>query len=283
MKKIIIVLIIVLLASVVMAQNPFTSKNGKKTEYKQKSVVWLKIVEIQKELNSILTKNLKIMQEEFNFKILLTLLLIGFIYGVVHAIGPGHGKMLVGAYFLQGEASIFSSIKIGTIISITHSGSATILGILFGIFIKSAGMYKQDVQNYIGVISGVLIAILGIVYLVLALSKKEHVHKILAQENETLLGVFSGMVPCPVSLTVILFSIYLKMLWVGIAVVLALSLGMAVTISSIGIIMIKSRDFVEKFGKNRNSKKALIIQKILAASSSLIIIIIGVILALSRL
>lgn len=271
-----------LVSSMVMAQNPFTSKEGKKTEYRQKSVVWLKIVEVQKELNSTLTKNLKILQEEFNFKILLTLLLIGFIYGVVHALGPGHGKMLVGAYFLQGEASIFSSIKIGTIISITHSGSAAILGILFGIFMKSAGMYKHDVQNYIGLISGILIAILGIVYLFLSLFKKAHVHKILSQKNEALLGVFSGMVPCPVSLTIILFSIYLKMLWVGIAVVITLSLGMAVTISSIGIIMIKSRNLVGKFGKNKNSKKALIIQKVFAVSGSLIIIIIGVTLALSH-
>ncbi len=272
---------IITIAISLFAQNPFTSGKGKQTEAGTKSQVWLKTVQIQKDLNTTLTKNLKIMKEEFNLKIFLILLAIGFLYGVVHAIGPGHGKMLVGAYFLQNDASILSSIKIGSIISITHSGSAAILGILFGMFLKSFGMYKYDIQNYIGIISGGLIALLGITYLFINLLKKGHVHQILSNKNEIVLGIFSGMVPCPVSLTIILFSIYLQMLWLGIVTVIALSLGMAVTISFIGIIMIKSRGLVGKL-THKNSKRAEIMQKILAVSGSLIIILIGVSLVLSK-
>ncbi|MCK4956472.1 MAG: hypothetical protein KAS49_02465 [Candidatus Cloacimonetes bacterium] len=281
MKKILLIIMIITIAISLFAQNPFTSGKGKQTEAGTKSQVWLKTVQIQKDLNTTLTKNLKIMKEEFNLKIFLILLAIGFLYGVVHAIGPGHGKMLVGAYFLQNDASILSSIKIGSIISITHSGSAAILGILFGMFLKSFGMYKYDIQNYIGIISGGLIALLGITYLFINLLKKGHVHQILSNKNEIVLGIFSGMVPCPVSLTIILFSIYLQMLWLGIVTVIALSLGMAVTISFIGIIMIKSRGLVGKL-THKNSKRAEIMQKILAVSGSLIIILIGVSLVLSK-
>ena len=89
------------------------------------------------------------------------------------------------------------------------------------------------------------------------------------------------MVPCPVSLTIILFSIYLDLLWVGISCVLALSLGMAVTISLIGILVIKTRAVTE-FMTRKRSTLSLVMGKILSISGSLIIILIGVFMALSK-
>ncbi len=285
MKKIISIIIILSIVAILFAQNPFTSKTDKTkvTESKlSKNSLWLKIVDIQKNLNRSVSSSLRKLKQEFDYKIFLILIGVSFLYGVVHAIGPGHGKMLVGAYFLKEKASVFSSLKIGSIISITHSGSAAILGLLVGIFFKSAKMYKDDFQMYITIFSGILIAVLGVFYLLRSIFPKKFEHNHNSKEkNELLLGVFSGMVPCPVSLTIILFSIYLDLLWVGISCVLALSLGMAVTISLIGILVIKTRAVTE-FMTRKRSTLSLVMGKILSISGSLIIISIGVFMALSK-
>ncbi len=285
MKKNISIIIILSIVAILFAQNPFTSKTDKTkvTESKlSKNSLWLKIVDIQKNLNRSVSSSLRKLKQEFDYKIFLILIGVSFLYGVVHAIGPGHGKMLVGAYFLKEKASVFSSLKIGSIISITHSGSAAILGLLVGIFFKSAKMYKDDFQMYITIFSGILIAVLGVFYLLRSIFPKKFEHNHNSKEkNELLLGVFSGMVPCPVSLTIILFSIYLDLLWVGISCVLALSLGMAVTISLIGILVIKTRAVTE-FMTRKRSTLSLVMGKILSISGSLIIISIGVFMALSK-
>ena len=285
MKKTISIIIILSIVAILFAQNPFTSKTDKTkvTESKlSKNSLWLKIVDIQKNLNRSVSSSLRKLKQEFDYKIFLILIGISFLYGVVHAIGPGHGKMLVGAYFLKEKASVFSSLKIGSIISITHSGSAAILGLLVGIFFKSAKMYKDDFQMYITIFSGILIAVLGVFYLLRSIFPKKFEHNHNSKEkNELLLGVFSGMVPCPVSLTIILFSIYLDLLWVGISCVLALSLGMAVTISLIGILVIKTRAVTE-FMTRKRSTLSFVMGKILSISGSLIIISIGVFMALSK-
>ena len=273
---------LLLILATLWGNNPFGRSDNESSSPKVKSGLWLRIIELQRDLNRSLSQNLRTLQAGFDSKIFLLLMGIAFLYGVIHALGPGHGKVLVSAYFLQAKASILSSFKIGAIISLTHSGTAAILGLLFGLVFQSAKMFKDDIQIYLGLISGSLILLLGLVYLFLAFSRRQHLHAALHNKNELLLGIFSGMVPCPVSLTIMLFSIYLNLLWVGLFAVLALSVGMALTISSIGIVTIKTRGFSEKFGRG-NSKAARIIHKTLAILGSMIIITIGVSLIVANL
>lgn len=282
MKKLIILLLILSIALVAFAQNPFTKQNTKIERIEKKSAVWIKIVEIQKKLNRSLSQNLRTMKNEFNPKTFFLLLGISFLYGVIHALGPGHGKMLISAYFIQEKASIISSFKIGSVLSLTHSGSAAILGVIIGIFFQSAKMYKDNIQLYIGIISGSLIVILGVVYLFVSLFKKSHVHSAFHNKNEILIGIFSGIVPCPVSMTIILFSIFLDMLWLGLVCVLALSVGIAITISMIGVLTIKTRGFTEKL-TGAKSKQTQIMAKILSVLGSVIIIVIGATMIISNL
>ena len=288
MKKIIIIIILIGLVGLLTAQNPFSKpqKNDSRKQVSQsaisQNIVWQKIVEVQKKLNRSLSQSLRKLKDDFDYKVLLILLGISFLYGVVHALGPGHGKMLVSAYFIQEKGSVFSSLKIGSIISITHSGSAAILGLIVGIFFRSAKIYKDDIQVYIAILSGSLIAILGLVYLGITLFKKESAHEALHGKNEILLGIFSGIVPCPVSLTIILFSIYLDLIWLGFLCVIALSMGMAVTISLIGILIIKTRAITDLMTKKR-SKLGLVLGKVLAISGSLLIVFIGLSMIFSNL
>ena len=283
-KMILILLILMISISLLAQANPFTGKSSSETGSSalQKSSLWHTIAQWQKEMNSKLTSLLKGLGDSFNLTYFLILMAISVAFGVIHAIGPGHGKMIVGAYFLKEKSSPIKALKIGCTIAITHSGLAILLGLIFGLIVRGMKMHgRSDIQNYIGIIGGVLIALLGIYYLWQQLSKNEHLHKISSGKNELLIGVFSGLVPCPVSMTIILFSLYFNVFFYGLISVIFFSIGMAFTISLIGIIMIKSRGFISQIHL-KNKKKAEIFQKTFGIATSLIIILIGISLVISK-
>jgi nickel/cobalt transporter (NicO) family protein len=285
-RKIILILLILMICISLLSQaNPFTGKSSstKGSSALQKSSLWHTIAQWQKDMNSKLTTLLKSLGDSFNLTYFFLLMAISATFGVIHAIGPGHGKMIVGAYFLKEKSSPIKAVKIGTTIAITHSGLAILLGLIFGLIIKGMKMHgRSDIQNYIGIAGSALITLLGIYYLWQKLTDGNHLHKISSGKNEILVGVFSGLVPCPISMTIILFSLYFNVFFYGLISVIFFSVGMAFTISLIGIFMIKSRGFISQIPV-KNKKKAEIFQKVFGIITSVLIIIIGVSLLLSKL
>ena len=266
-------------------ENPLVGEKLAKgqSSFLQKSSLWHTIAGWQKDMNSKLNRILKDMKHGFKLKYFLILISVSLLFGVLHAIGPGHGKMIVGAYFLKEKSSPINALKLGSIIAITHSGLAILLGIIFGIIVKSMKMHGRiDVQNYMGIISGAFITLLGTYYLWQKIKDKEHFHYLPGKKNEILLGIFSGMVPCPVSMTIILFSIYLDVFFFGFLSVLFFSVGMACTISLLGFITIKSRHLISRISI-KNKQKAQVMQKVFGIVTSLLIIIIGLNLIFNRL
>ena len=285
-SKIILILLILMICISLLAQaNPFTGKSSsaKGSSALQKSSLWHTIAQWQKDMNSKLTSLLKDLGDSFSLTYFIILLAISTVFGVIHAIGPGHGKMIVGTYFLKEKSSPIKAVKIGCAIAITHSGLAILLGLIFGLIVKGMKMHgRSDIQNYIGIVGGALITLLGIYYLWQKLTNSDHLHKISSGKNEILVGVFSGLIPCPVSMTIILFSLYFNVFFYGLISVIFFSVGMAFTISLIGIIMIKSRGFISQIPV-KNKKKAEVFQKVFGIVTSLIIILIGIMLVISKL
>ena len=58
------------------------------------------------------------------------LLFIAYMYGVIHALGPGHGKTLVGSYFLSNERSYSKALFISLAIGVVHTFSAFFLTLI---------------------------------------------------------------------------------------------------------------------------------------------------------
>jgi hypothetical protein len=102
------------------------------------------------------------------------LLFFSFLYGVLHAIGPGHGKSLVSAYFLSENHSKTKALSISLLIGVVHTFSAFLLTLTlyFILNVLFANIFT-DVEKVATKISGGVI-ILVAVYL---LYKKIHLQK----------------------------------------------------------------------------------------------------------
>lgn len=243
-----------------------------------------------RELDSSIKGSLRLLTQDFSMAALFSLLAICFIYGIVHSAGPGHGKALIGSYFLKEKHPLRKAILLSGMVSLIHSGSAIILAYLLTFVLTSIkGMFRIKMQSYFMLAGGILITLVGLTFLVMKIVKKgkcSHNHtdehkKETAVGNKSifLVGLSAGIVPCPVSLMLMLFTISRKIPLIGLTAVLSISLGMFVLLTLLGLFSIKSRDSIlllfERAGRN-SAGAATVIEYV----SIVLIIILGVVMSM---
>ncbi|MEM8877148.1 MAG: DUF1007 family protein [Pseudomonadota bacterium] len=75
----------------------------------------------------------------------LTLLGISFLYGVVHAAGPGHGKVVIGAYALATRQTARRAAFIAFLAAMAQAGTAiAVVAIVIGVFRAASSVVTQS-------------------------------------------------------------------------------------------------------------------------------------------
>ena len=74
------------------------------------------ITQAQRRLNQTLSKEMRRIQQTGSPAAILTVSVVAFLYGVLHAAGPGHGKLFVSAFFLGREARIINGVMMGGLV-----------------------------------------------------------------------------------------------------------------------------------------------------------------------
>jgi len=87
------------------------------------------------------------------------LALSSFGLGALHALEPGHGKTVVGAYLVGSKGRVSDAVLLGLVVTLTHSGSVILLGILSTI--AAAFFVPETVQKVLEVVSGLLVVGVG--------------------------------------------------------------------------------------------------------------------------
>jgi ABC-type nickel/cobalt efflux system permease component RcnA len=95
------------------------------------------------------------------------------------------------------------------------------------------------------------------------------------------MGFAGGMVPAPSALVVLLGAIALGRTWFGVLLVVAYGLGMAVTLTAAGLLLVRARAVLDRRAArgSRPGRLAGVIRALPLATSSLIVTV-GVYLAL---
>ena len=71
-----------------------------------------------------------ITQENQNFLTILIALAIAFFWGGLHALSPGHGKTIIGAYLVGSRSNAKHALFLGLIVTITHTAGIFALGLV---------------------------------------------------------------------------------------------------------------------------------------------------------
>jgi len=194
----------------------------------------------QYKLKKKMTELIRIAQTGESFKPLLLLMGIAFLYGAIHAAGPGHGKLVAMSYVLSHRLSIRGGLLFGLCIALFHgfSGAIGVLGLRY-IIQRSVNETLASVTTVTQVVSFGLIALLGAVILLTngrtlffpAPRKTET-----SPEGSSRSGILPwawtvGLVPCPAVVMAMLFCLSMNVLGLGLLLATCISLGMAATIS----------------------------------------------------
>lgn len=249
--------------------------------------VLIKITPLQHKLSRRLTQLTREIKDTHSKRALVVVIFISFLYGLIHALGPGHGKTITFSYFLARQANIKKGIIVGNLIAFLHVVSASIIVLILYLIVKKMYLSTfEDLSRTIKLMSYALIALIGL-FLLIATFIDLRKRKSFGESNisynqrdtkDIIPVAFAvGMVPCPGAVIILLFSISMDVLEIGIILIFIMALGMAVTISSVGILTIITKQSVLRFisgkGKMRN-----IFQATTRIIGSLLILFLGTLL-----
>ncbi len=99
-------------------------------------------------------------QDALSPTVLLLSLLAAMALGAVHAFSPGHGKAVVGAYLVGSRGNWQHAVFLGLVVTATHTAGVYALGAVT--LFLSAYIFPDQLLPWLGFISGMLVAVIGI-------------------------------------------------------------------------------------------------------------------------
>jgi len=91
---------------------------------------------------------------------LLAALLVAVGLGAAHALTPGHGKTIVGAYLVGSRGTARHALFLGLTTTITHTAGVFALGFL--VLAASEFVLPEKLYPWLGVLSGLLVIVIGL-------------------------------------------------------------------------------------------------------------------------
>jgi nickel/cobalt exporter len=246
------------------------------------------LVRQQKSLRRKMTRLMVQMREQPLGAPLWTFLGLAFFYGMIHALGPGHGKIIVGSYFLSRRGSLKQGFLLGLFFAATHVFSAVVLLLIGHALLQAAASSLLDRADlWLGRISALLLILIGSLLVARALRSRTEEHseqRSSLNEPAGLKGLCSiaasaGLVPCPGAALILLFALSQQLLIPGLLAMLALALGMSLTVSLSALAAMAARNALLR--TLPSSRRVVLAGRIFGTLGGLIIVALGLLLLTS--
>ncbi|MEO7658216.1 MAG: hypothetical protein ABIV48_01260 [Pyrinomonadaceae bacterium] len=200
-------------------------------------------------------------------------LFLAFGLGAAHAMSPGHGKTVVGAYLVGSKGTAKHAAFLGLTVTVTHTLGVFALGLIT--LFASSYILPERLMPFLGFVSGLLVFFIGItlfkdrLFKLLGWTKNTaHAHEhheydgdephthdgtththggsthshalpdVLTWRKLLALGISGGLLPCPSALVLMLSAISLGRIGYGLILTVVFSFGLAATLTAVGLIFL---------------------------------------------
>lgn len=235
--------------------NPFQKRSADVAVEKEQSPpnpIYVKLAIYQQKLRTKLSETMRAVKTTGNYIPLLPLGLIAFLYGILHAAGPGHGKALAASYLISRGRKAYDGFFVGGMIAILHGISAIVLVLFLRFILRKSVMAPVEEITYITkIVSYSLILGIGIL---ITLKNLYGWYRNIGVRRDLYSGKYdslptgslttalaAGIVPCPGTVLIMLFAVSIDMAIPGILLAAAQTLGMALTISLVGVLVVTGK------------------------------------------
>jgi nickel/cobalt exporter len=207
---------------------------------------------------------------EITPSIILFGLFVAFGLGAAHALSPGHGKTVVGAYLVGSRGTVRHALFLGATVTVTHTLGVFALGLLT--LFASNYILPERIMLFLSFVSGLMVLSIGLTLFknrllaVFGYQSNEHHHaedfhehddsdgnlththggsthshlppQQISWRNLLTLGISGGLLPCPSALVLMLSAINLNRVGYGLVLTLVFSFGLAATLTAVGLVFL---------------------------------------------
>ena len=188
--------------------------------------------------------------------------LVAAFWGAAHALTPGHGKALVAGYLVGTRGRPRHAFVLGATVTVTHTAGVFALGLVT--LLLSRFVVPEQLYPWLTLSSGLLVVAVGLGVLRQRMRARggpghhhhdaeghdhhHHGHGHHHDHDDALtsrgilgVGIAAGLLPCPSALVVLLSAVALHRVGFGMALIVAFSIGLAATITAIGLLAVLAR------------------------------------------
>ncbi|WP_108397207.1 DUF1007 family protein [Devosia submarina] len=225
---------------------------------------------------------------------------LSFLYGVFHAAGPGHGKVVISSYMLANETQLRRGVMLSVVSALLQSLVAIGFVLVAAGVLGLTSVAMGEAANWIGIVSYAMVALLGLWLIARKLfgwghshhhgsdlAEKAHAHlhehgdhhhghdhhhheddghaHVVTPEatggswREQLGVVLAvGLRPCSGALVVLVFALSQGLLPAGIAAVLLMGAGTAITVAVLATLAVSAKGLARRIGGIDNPATATI-------------------------
>lgn len=206
---------------------------------------------LQRELNGDIRAQLAVLKDQGGLRPALGVIAAAFLYGVFHAIGPGHGKVVIGSWLVSRRARVAWGLSACFLSAGVQAVTAIVVILVLSGVAALAPSAIMAQAAWLEVASYGLIAFMGLVMAWNTLRGRAscghdhshdhaccgHHHHHAEEDRRTLWAMAAaiGFRPCSGALLVLLFTLANGLMAVGIAATFAMAAGVGLTVSGIGL------------------------------------------------
>lgn len=232
--------------------------------------------QVQSELYRELSLGVRALKQDYSLSTAWGLIVISLLYGVFHAVGPGHGKAVITSYLLANERAVRQGIVLSLLSALMQGVTAVVLVMGGAWAFDLAGQRLLDSAWSMEQFSFGLIAAIGLFMIWMVLTGRghhhhdhgdhahdghdhDHGHVALPQTSGDGQGLTLrravpiilavGIRPCGGALIVLVFALTNGLVFAGIGATFAMSLGTGLTVSVLAILTLTSKGLVLRFAR----------------------------------
>ena len=194
---------------------------------------------------------------------------MAFLYGVFHAAGPGHGKFIVTSYFLARNAPVARGVMMSGLISFLQAVSAILIVTVLVMILGRGRLAVLGQVVTLELVSYGLVVLLGL-YMAWGAFRGvdcdhgadghhapvgHHDHDGTARPTPWFrrlggmmpVAIAAGVRPCSGAIILLLFTMANGLYFLGVLGTLVMALGVAITVSIVGMLAIGTRRSIFRF------------------------------------
>lgn len=210
---------------------------------------------------------------------LVALFFSALVFGMAHALAPGHGKSIMAAYLVGTRGRSRDAVALGLIVAVMHTLSVLVLGAVL-LWVSSTADWSK-LYPMITALSGVTVAAVGVTLLVRSVRQRRrqaehthdhhhahkhghshhhgdgghaqgHTHELdanvapLSRRGLYVLATSGGLLPSPSAVIVLIAAVSLHRALLGLGLIATFSFGLAATLSVIGLALVQGRSFLDR-------------------------------------